>query len=341
MIHRSHDSETGELAPEQIRNRRIELVTVINSFNRRELLERAVVSLMQSLRKMSFGSAVLVFEAGSNDGSKEFLSRWCAEYPDDNLVVLTAADGNSSFSAGVNTGCAEALRRFPECQWLFLYETDNWLAGGEPICRAISLLKARPELAAAGFTVRRHSGIFCGYGMRFPSSISLALGLNLSMFWNLDSPNESAWHATNGVRWRTCDAMFTSPLVIRREAWERTRGFDAESFPFSDSDLDWAWRCAKSGWKMAVIASEEVVHDNLEQPSAWSASRVIDFHRSRLRLLRRHRKNRARLLKPVLFLRHFVETIVLAGKAGSDPAAQRKLANRRQMLRTVWSDYSS
>jgi GT2 family glycosyltransferase len=341
MIHRSHDSGVGELAPDLIRNRPIELVTIINSFNRRELLERAIKSLVHALRKASFGSAIIVFEAGSDDGSKEFLRSCCEENPDDNLTVVMSAGGRSSFSDGVNTACATALQRFPECQWLFLYETDNWLASVEPICRAISLLKTRPELAAAGFTVKRHSGIFCGYGMRFPSSISLALGLNLSMLWNLDSPNESVWQVTDGVRWRTCDAMFTSPLVIRREAWERTGGFDAESFPFSDSDLDWAWRCAKSGWKMAVIASEEVVHDNLEQPSAWSASRVIDFHRSRLRLLRRHRKNRARLLKPVLFLRHFVETILLACKAGSDPAAQRKLANRRQMLRTVWSDYSS
>jgi GT2 family glycosyltransferase len=324
-----------------LRDPPIELVAVINSFNRRELLERAIISLMPALRRATFGSATFVFEAGSNDGSKEFLKTWCEENQGDNLIVITPTDGRSSFSEGVNTACAAALARFPECQWLFLYETDNWLASVHPICQAISLLKARPELAAAGFTVKRHSGIFCGYGMRFPSSISLALGLNLATLWNLDGPNDSAWQVTDGIRWRTCDAVFTSPLVIRREAWERTGGFDAKSFPFSDSDLDWAWRCAKLGWKMAVIASEDIVHDNLEQSSAWSANRVIDFHRSRLRLLRRHRENRAYLLKPVLFLRHFVETIVLACKARFDITAREKLAKRRQMLRTVWSDYSS
>jgi GT2 family glycosyltransferase len=324
-----------------LRNPAIELVAVINSFNRRELLERAITSLTQSLKKASLDSATIVFEAGSNDGSKEFLNIWYRENPGDNLVIIAPADGRSSFSEGVNTACAEACARFPECQWLFLYETDNWLASVEPICQAISLLKARPELAAAGFTVKRHSGIFCGYGMRFPSSISLALGPNLSMLWNLDRPNESVWQVTEGVRWRTCDAVFTSPIVIRREAWEQTGGFDAESFPFSDSDLDWAWRCAKLGWKIAVIASDDVVHDNLEQSSAWSANRVIEFHRSRLRLLKRHRENRAHLLKPLLFLRHFVETIILACKAGFDTTAREKLAKRRQMLRTVWSDYSS
>jgi GT2 family glycosyltransferase len=176
--------------------------------------------------------------------------------------------------------------------------------------------------------------------MRFPSSISLALGLNLSTRWNLETPNESVWQETKGIRWRTCDVVFTSPLLIRRAAWDQTGGFDAERFPFSDSDLDWAWRCAELGWKTAVIASESVVHDNLRQSSAWSANRVIDFHRSRLRLLKRHRGQQVGLIKPLLFLRHVIETLTLAGKIASDPKAETKLAKRKQMLRTVWNDYS-
>jgi len=340
MIHSNHFG-VGKQVQEETRNRPIELVAIINSFNRKELLERAIGSLTQALRKAPFGAAIVVFEAGSEDGSKEFLSTWCEKNPGDNLTVIDPAASSSSFSFGVNTACSAALERFPECRWLFLYETDNWLAGVEPICQAISLLKAQPELAAAGFTVKRHSGTFCGYGTRFPTSMSLALGLNLSMLWHLDRPNNSVWQVTAGIRWRTCDAVFTSPLLIRRDIWQRTNGFDAENFPFSDSDLDWAWRCAEAGWKMAVIASEDVVHDNLAQSSAWSANRVIEFHRSRLRLLKRHRGIQVALLKPVLFCRHFIETIVLACKSGTDSSAQAKLSKRRQMLRTVWNDYSS
>jgi GT2 family glycosyltransferase len=324
-----------------LRNPPIELVAIVNSFNRRELLERSIVSLTQALRTASFGWGVVVFEAGSSDGSKEFVTTWSEENPGDNLVVVTPAAGHSCFSEGVNQACATALERFPGCEWLFLYETDNWLASAEPVRQAISLLRARPELAAAGFTVKRHNGDFCGYGMRFPSSVSLALGLNLSVLWNLDCPNNSVWQVTDGVRWRTCDVVFTSPLLVRRDAWEQTGGFDAETFPFSDSDLDWAWRCAKLGQQMAVIASEEVVHDNLDRSSAWSANRVIEFHRSRLRLLKRHRGTRAALVKPLLFIRHLVETILLTCKTRADPTVQGKLTKRQQMLRTVWSDYSS
>jgi GT2 family glycosyltransferase len=320
---------------------RIELVAIINSFNRRELLERAIGSLTQALKKAAFSSAIIVFDAGSTDGSREFLNTWSEQNPADNLIVVTSsANGSSSFADGVNTACSTALARFPSCRWLFLYETDNCLSSITPLTGAISLLETEPGLAAAGFTVRRHNGVLCGYGMRFPSSITLALGLNLAARWDLERPNDSVWRETNGVRWRTCDVIFTSPLLIRRAAWEQSKGFDAGAFPFSDSDLDWAWRCAKLGWKMAVIESQEVVHDNLQQASAWSSNRVIDFHRSRLRLLKRHRGGSVTLIKPLLFFRHLVETMMLMGRAGSDSVAAAKLAKRRQLLNSVWTDYS-
>jgi GT2 family glycosyltransferase len=320
--------------------RPIELVAIINSFNRRSLLERAITSLTETLRSTRAGSAIIVFEAGSNDGSLEFLKAWRDDHSADNLMLIEGLPDRRSFSDGVNIACAAASVRFRNCRWLFLYETDNWLANFDPVAKAISLLQSQPRLAAAGFTVKQHDGKFFGYGMRFPSALSFALGQNLAARLNLHAPNNSEWQLSNGTRWRTCDVVFTSPLVIRREAWEQSGGFDATAFPFSDSDLDWAWRCAKLGWKMAVIASEDVVHDNLEQLSAWSANRALDFHRNRFRLLKRHRGKHVVLLKPFLFVRHWLETILLKRKIVTDPKAEEKLAKRKQMLRTVWNDYS-
>ena len=36
----------------------------------------------------------------------------------------------------------------------------------------------------------------------------------------------------------------------------------------------------------------------------------------------------------------WLETMILAWKSAADPMAKEKLAKRKQMLRTVWSDYS-
>jgi GT2 family glycosyltransferase len=322
----------------QAPDRPIELVAVINSFNRRPLLEKALGSLTSALRNARFGSAIVVFDAGSKDGSVEFLRSWDLN-AGDNLVLVESATADASFSEGVNRGSAVALERFPECRWLFLFETDNWLQTVEPLNEATRLLEQEPHLAAVGFTVKRHSGDFCGYGMSFPTTLSLALGLNLSDRWNLDRPNDSAWKITNGFRWRLCDVVFTSPLLIRREAWLQTGGLDAAQFPFSETDVDWAWRCAESGWKTAVIASEQVVHDNLQQASSWSANRVIEFHRSRLRLLKRHRGKWIGLIKPLLFLRHCIESLLLTFRGTTDVVGASKLEKRKQMLRTVWNDY--
>ena len=321
------------------RERPVELVAIINSFNRRSLLDRAIASLTEALRGARFGSAIIVFEAGSNDGSVEFLKTWRENNPADNLTVIEASADRRSFSEGVNTACAEAIGRFPKCRWLFLYETDNCLTSAEPLDKAISLLQLESQLAAAGFTVKQHDGKFFGYGIRFPTALSFALGQNLAGQLNLHAPNNSVWHTSEGIRWRTCDVVFTSPLLVRREAWEQSQGFDEKTFPFSDVDLDWAWRCAKVGWKMAVIASEGVVHDNRRQLSAWSANRAVDFHRNRFQLLKRHRGKHVALLKPFLFIRHWLEAMILAWKSATDPMAKEKLAKRKQMLGTVWNDY--
>ena len=325
---------------ESLLERRVELVAVINSLNRRPLLERAMATLTGALRSARFGSAIIVFDAGSKDGSVELLREWREDNPADNLVLIEAGNCRRSFSDGVNIACTEAIARFPNVRWLLLYETDNCLLSIEPLEKAIRLLERESRLAACGFTVKQHDGRFFGYGIRFPSTLSFALGQNLAAHYNLHAPNDSEWQTTDGIRWRTCDVVFTSPVLVRREAWEQSGGLDAENFPFSDTDIDWAWRSAGLGWTMAVIASDHAIHDNLEQLSAWSANRVLDFHRNRFRLLKRHRGRHVALLKPVLFLRHWLEAIILARKSRVDPTAREKLAKRKQMLRTVWNNYS-
>src|SRR2546421_590133 len=87
----------------------VRLVAIINSFNRRSLLERALTSLTDSLRNARFSWAIVIFEARSNDGSAEFLRTWRDNNPADNLLVIEAPPGRSSFSDGVNAASTEAL----------------------------------------------------------------------------------------------------------------------------------------------------------------------------------------------------------------------------------------
>lgn len=319
------------------------IVAVINSFNRLPLLREALGALTAAFRAdPSLGGTVVVFEAGSSDGSREFLDAWAREHPADRLEIVQPSSGQgNTFSDGINAGCAAALERFPASKFLLLYETDNWIAGPDPLRRARELLTAESSLAAVGWTVRRHAGEFIGYGMRYPSILGLAAGPDLVLRLQLEAVNDTPWQTTTtalgGIEWRRCDIVFTSPLLIRRETWERAGGFDAAAFPFSDCDLDWAWRCERRGLGVqAVVRSDAVVHDNRAQLSAWSGDRVLKLHRARMTLLKRHvGAARANAIKPLLWLRHALECALLTAR----PGAGKKLAIRKEMLRTAWRDY--
>lgn len=291
----------------------VRLVAIVNSFNRQALLEASLSSLTSVLRQLPFGTAIVVFDAGSTDGSVEWLREYQSSSTALEVCILAPAPGeDTSFAAGVNAGCRDAIRRYPELQWLFLFETDNSIAGSEPIVLATRLLDSQAQLAAAGFTVTKRSGEPAGFGCSFPSVPQFLIGQQLTSILGLDRPRLSPEPPFDGYRWGTCDVVFTSPLLIKRTAWEETNGMDAAMFPFADCDLDWCRRAQHKGWKMAVIELKGVIHDNEDQASAWSSKRVLSFHRARLRLLQRHLRARAYLLKPGLLARHVLEFVALA-----------------------------
>jgi len=241
--------------------------------------------------------------------------------------VLRKEEGaDGSLSAGVNAGARYSLEKFPDLKWLFLFETDNWIDGVAPVLAAVELLGSVPDLAAAGFTVKKHGGDDAGFGCRFPTVAQFILGQQLTSLLRLDAPRIREWHKTGNVRWAPCDAVYTSPLVIRRETWEQIGGPDAASFPFSDTDVDWSWRAWSQGWRMAVIETSRVVHDNRGVASEWSAGRVVNFHRARLHLLSKHRKMPLLPVKILLLCRHLFELFLLI-------VASWCLNNPRQMLR--------
>ena len=317
----------------------MDFVAVINSMNRKPLLMLALESLANAVRNDPMQYAVVVFDAGSTDGSCEWLATFAQENPDVRLEVVEASAGeDTSFAAGVNRGCERALALFPDLDFIFLYETDNWVSSAKPIATAMQLLRQEPDLAAMGFTVYLHSGAPGGWGMSFPTVTSFVLGREVSKRLSLPRfVTES--HTTNGAEWFTADVVYTSPLLIKREAWKELGGIDAQHFPFSDCDLDWAWRAARKGYKLGVLKTNTVVHDGRTQGSGWSSMRVLGFHQARFQLLRRYRGRGVVLAIPALFLRHSMEYGLLLGLFLARKRPLLSLKKRFILLRKVWSGY--
>jgi GT2 family glycosyltransferase len=322
-------------------NGEVQLAAIVSSFNRLSLLKISLPVLVQALADCPFKALVVVFDAGSSDGSFEWLQQYVTNEHRVRIDILQPDDGeDSSFSAGINTSASYCLSNCANAQWLFLFETDNWFANCDPLLKAKALLSSKPELAAAGFKVLKHSGAPAGYGCRFPNSMQFLLGQHLTHLFQLDSC-VADWHNFNDeFRWSYSDVVFTSPILIKRSAWEQSRGFDSANFPFSDCDVDWCWRLHQCGLKLAVIDTDGVVHDNQDHISAWSENRALHFHKGRLQLLRRRHGAWVELLKPLLFTRHCFEFLLLSLLILLKKKSAQLLESRKALVASVFKNYS-
>lgn len=318
----------------------IQLAVIINSFNRAQLLNEALPSIIQALELTSIQSAIVVFDAGSTDGSVELVKSIATQTPALNIVCLCPPEASDrSFSAGCNAAVEFASHSFPNLRYCFFFETDNLIHNSAALPLAIQLLDQEADLAAVGFTIEQCDGTKAGFGSRFPSPFSFLVGQQLSHRLGLDQMRISKWQSLAEERWGISEIVFTSPLLVRYAAWKATNGMDSTHFPYSDSDNDWCWNAYEQGWKMAVLDVPGVIHDNRLQTSSWSANRVLDFHRARLHLLTKHWHGPIGWLKPLLLIRHGLELLMLWMRTLRSEQAQKSLSQRWILIKTVFNNY--
>jgi GT2 family glycosyltransferase len=314
----------------------IELSVIINSFNRLQLLREALPSVINALNIALPGKfAVVIFDAGSTDGSIEFVSEFYNDTQEFPLICLCPPlDVDRSFSAGCNLAIQKAAQTFPNLKWCFLFETDNLITNPTALTLSIKLLEQEDHLAGVGFTVEGAN--FCS---SFPNFIAFVLGQQLSYHLGLEKMKIHPWYPFAESQWGYSEVVFTSPILIRYSAWQATGGMDAANFPFSDCDHDWCWAVHKQGWRLAVLNVSGVIHFNKMIISEWSSKRVIDFHRARLRLLVKHRGQQGSWLNYLLFLRHILEIFVLISGAVYSEKARKSFFQRQILIRSVWNNY--
>lgn len=290
----------------------IEIAIIINSFNRLALLQECLHALCSWLSESQFhGKCVaVIYDAGSKDGSVEWLESQTGKLGISVDFIVSLPGDDNSFAAGLNTGVQFAVRKYPTLKYLLFYETDNQILSPEPIAQAILQLNQRKGLAACGFTVRKHDRRSAGVGQPFPTLLNFTVGKKIVHLLQWEAIPYKWQTNGNGAEFSLVDVVYTSPLLVRVDAWEASGGLDATLFPFSDCDVDWARRLYKLGWSMGVIRTDDVIHDNLDALSAWSKSRAIQNHRGRLRYFKRHRPLAVIMVWPfLLMLRHFIELV--------------------------------
>ena len=289
-----------------------DIAIIINSFNRFALLGECLGALASWLpySEFKYRCAVVIYDAGSTDGTIEWLQHAAQSLSLPLDIILSQPGEDTSFAAGLNRGVAHAQTRFPALNYLLFYETDNQILKPEPLAQAIAQLKSRAELGACGFTVRQHSGKPTGVGEPFPTLLNFVLGKNVVQHLQLEAIPYRWEQGPAGAEFSKVDVVYTSPLLVKLEAWRASGGLDSERFPFSDCDVDWARRLRDLGWYMGVIRSDAVIHDNQAALSAWSKSRAMQNNRGRLRYFQRHRPIGVFAVWPgLLLIRHLAELI--------------------------------
>lgn len=317
----------------------IEIAVIVNSFNRKPLLQKALSSLVDVLKGINRYS-IVIYDAHSTDGTIGYIHEFIERHKALNIDLIFPSEGEpDSFSHGVNAACAYALKKYPSVRYFFLYETDNFISSIEPLVQAEKLLEREEQLAACGFTVQKHNGAPAGFGSSFPGIASLILGQQFAFSLSLHEGPVS-WIRNDICEYAFSDVVYTSPLLIKARSWEKIKGFDSVNFPFSDCDIDLAYRLRKQGERMAVIVSGSVVHDNLEMQSSWSATRTINFHRGRMTYFKKHYGKVIDFLKPLIFMSHLTELCLLAGMVLLGKKKSNSLKTRWTLLKSVFADYN-
>ncbi|MBL7190777.1 glycosyltransferase [bacterium] len=226
----------------------MDLSIVIVNYNVKYFLEQALLSLMKSTQ--GYETQFIVVDNASQDGSVEFMRN---KFP---AVELIANETNLGFGKATNQGLKVAAGRY------ILVINPDTLVGEEALRKLIEFMDTHPEIGAVGpklidrggkFELNSRRGFptptaaFCkitGLAHIFPNNRFTA-GYNLT-YLDPDVPSE-------------VDSLSGAFMLIRREVYEQTGGFDEDFFMYGE-DLDWCWRIKQKDWKIWYLPDAKVIH---------------------------------------------------------------------------------
>ena len=221
---------------------------IVVSWNTREVLRACLASLRAHAPA---GSEVVVVDNASDDDSPEMVA---ADFPEARLVRHAV---NVGFGRGANAGMAVARGRL-----LALLNSDALLLDAS-LARLVERLEADASIGLIGPLILLPDGRVQASARRFPS-----LGrLLLSELWlHRLLPRARATRALLG-HWfdhaAACDAdwLVGACLLLPRETFRRTGGFDARIFMYGE-EVEWCRRIRALGLRVVFDPAARVRHLN-------------------------------------------------------------------------------
>ncbi len=287
---------------------------IIVSWNTRELLAAAVRSLLAATPQPE----VIVVDNGSRDGSVAMVRR---EFPQVRLLVNEV---NRGFAAANNQGMAAARGRY-----FLLLNSDAALRRGA-LRTMVAYAEAHPRVGVVGARLLFPDGRWQAEGSPFPSLRDEFLRmLGLDRLWAVgvergDRPYETDW-------------VQGAAMLVRREVWEETGGFD-ESFFMYGEEVEWCARIKAAGWRIAVVPQAEIIHHGGASVGRVPLAKRTLVYRGKRHFFRRHRgRGTAALFWGLVVITALPKALFWGGRAllsrgEGRERARREVRSYRQLI---------
>lgn len=224
-----------------------ELAIIVVSFNTRDLLDACLASVYRQTRGVSF--EVVVVDNASQDGSAAMVRQ---KYPEATLIECR---DNHGFGQANNLGFGRS-----RASAVMLLNSDAELLE-DTGTELVRFLARMPSAGVVGPDVVLHDGTrqpkTCGMlpTARVMANQNLLLcrlfprsRIFAGLYVESEGPREERMGWVSGV----C-------MVLRREVYEQTKGFDPQIFMYAE-DIDLCARAGRMGWETWRIRAHAVRH---------------------------------------------------------------------------------
>lgn len=231
------------------------LSVIVVSWNTRDILRDCLASVCRHLP--AGDRELVVVDNASHDGSAEMVAQ---EFP---FARLLRNDANLGFGRAANQGMSAARGD----QFLLL-NSDALLQDGS-LLALVGRLASDPTLGVVGPRIDLEEGRLQSSARRFPSVGRLLLSelwlhrlfararaadLLLGHYWPHDVEREADW-------------LVGACLLLRREVFEQTGGFDPGIFMYGE-EVEWCHRIRAAGWRILFCPEARVLHLNHKSADA-------------------------------------------------------------------------
>lgn len=225
------------------------LSVIVVSWNTRDILRDCLASVCRHLPPAE--RELIVIDNASADGSAEMVEE---QFPEARLVRNPA---NVGFGRAANQGMSAARG-----EQLLLLNSDALLLDDSLLALA-RRLERDPTLGVLGPRIVLEGGRLQSSARRFPSVGRLALS---ELWLHRLVPRARAADWLLGPYWdhgaeREADWLVGACLLVRREVFGQTGGFDPAIFMYGE-EVEWCHRIRAVGWRILFCPDGQVLHLN-------------------------------------------------------------------------------